>query len=193
MDSDGNLKIERKTGLKGMLNPHYRIAIRASQVAPSPAVELLAQTFGGSVRVRKSGGAGERPLAHWTLYDRSAEPVIAALLPYLVTKAPEAALLLRLRALKSRPKEGLTVHVHRTRGPHPHPMPKRCYTAEQVREFERCYLTLRALHAGVPPFHLPGFPVPRRGRLTAEELALLFETVPGTEVSTSSLGPQVAS
>lgn len=173
MDSDGNFKIERRKNVKGMLNPHYRIAIRASQVAPSPAVELFAATFGGNVKVRGSGGSEHRPLAHWSLYDRSAEPVIAALLPYLVIKAPEARLLLRLRELKAKRKEGITEWVHKTRWQRPVRMRKRCYSADQVREFDRLYLTLRALHAGVPPLHLRGFRAPTHGALTGEEQALL--------------------
>lgn len=172
MDSDGNFKMERKR-VRGMLNPHYRIAIRASQVYPSPAIELFAGTFGGNVNVRNSGGAGHRPLAHWALYDRSAEPAIAALLPYLVIKAPEARLLLRLRELKAAPKEGLTEWVHANRWHEAVRMWKRCYSEAQVRAFDRLYLTLRALHAGVAPLDLPGFPEPRRGRLSKEERALL--------------------
>lgn len=172
VDSDGNLKIERKS-VKGMINPHFRIAIRVSQVTPSPAIELLSKTFGGNITVRPEGKAGSRPLAHWALYDRSAEPVLAALLPYLVTKAPEAALLLRLRQLKEAGKEGLTEHVHANRW---HPkvvMRKRCYSPDQVRAMDRLYLTLRALHSGVEPLALPGFPIPKRGRLKPEEVAFL--------------------
>lgn len=172
MDSDGNFKIERKR-VKGMLAPHYRIAIRASQVAPSPAIDLLAQVFGGTVRVRDSGGAGHRPLAYWSLHDRSAVPAIAALLPYLVTKAPEAALLLRLRQLKEAGKEGLTEHVHANRRHARVVMRKRCYSADQVQAMDRLYLTLRALHSGVEPLALPGFPVPKRGRLRQEEVDFL--------------------
>lgn len=173
MDSDGNFKIERKRRVKRMVNPFYRIAIRASQVHPSPAIEVFAERFGGNVRVRKSGGVGHRPLAYWSLYDASAEPAIAALLPYLVIKAPEARLLLRLRELKAQPKRGMTEWAHPNRWHRAVRMRKRCCSTAQVQEFERLYLTLRALHAGVAPLNLPGFPEHRRGRLRDEELALL--------------------
>jgi len=46
IDSDGNLRIERKR-VEGVIGHHYRINIRCGQVLPSRAVELLAKTFGG--------------------------------------------------------------------------------------------------------------------------------------------------
>jgi hypothetical protein len=89
MDSDGTFKIERKP-VKAMINPHSRIKIGAGQVAPSPAIELLAETFGCTIRVRGDGHKGHRPLARWSLFDKSAVPAIEALLPYLIIKTLQA-------------------------------------------------------------------------------------------------------
>lgn len=51
MDSVGNFKIERKV-VPGMINPFYRVCVRAAQVIPSPAIELFARTFGGNVAIK---------------------------------------------------------------------------------------------------------------------------------------------
>ncbi len=154
MDSDGYFKIEKRR-VKGMINPHYRIKIGAGQVVPSPAIELLAKTFGGTIRVRDYGRSGHRPLARWSLFDKSAVPALEALLPYLVIKAPQARLLLQLRELKAKGKLATTEWVHRTRWQRPIKMRKRCYSKAQVRAFERLYRTVKALHADSPPLTLP--------------------------------------
>ncbi|MFQ5947179.1 MAG: hypothetical protein ACE5NC_13175 [Anaerolineae bacterium] len=154
MDSDGYFKIEKRR-VKGMINPHYRIKIGAGQVAPSPAIDLLAKTFGGKVRVRDYGGQGHRPLARWSLFDKSAVPVLEALLPYLVIKAPQARLLLQLRELKAKGKLGTTEWVHPTRWQRPIKMRKRCYSEAQIRQFNRLYRIVKALHADSPPYILP--------------------------------------
>lgn len=52
MDSDGSFRVEKKQ-VRDMLSPHYRINIRYGQVMPSPAVKLLAKTFGGCLDVTK--------------------------------------------------------------------------------------------------------------------------------------------
>src|SRR3972149_2824201 len=61
MDSDGNFRIEKKR-VPEMLSPHYRINIRAAQVTPSPAIELLAKTFGGKMAIRRSRQPNHRDL-----------------------------------------------------------------------------------------------------------------------------------
>ncbi len=86
---------------------------------------------------------------------KSAVPALEALLPHLVIKAPQARLLLQLRELKARGKLGMTEWVHRTRWQRPIKMRKRCYTAEQVREFDRLYRTGKVLHGDSPPYVLP--------------------------------------
>ncbi len=154
MDSDGSFKIEKRR-VKRMINPHYRIKIGAGQVSPSPAIDLLAGTFGGTIRVRGDGHKGHRPIAHWSLFDKSAVPALEALLPYLVIKAPQARLLLQLRERKAKGKLATTEWVHRTRGPRPIKMRKRCYSKAQVGTFERLYRTVKALHADSPPLTLP--------------------------------------
>ena len=105
IDSDGNLRIEKRR-VKRMIGPHYRINIRCGQVLPSTAVELLAGTFGGRVGLRKSHRPNHRDLATWSLHDKSAEPAIRALPPYLVVKKTEALYLLELRRLKAQRKQG---------------------------------------------------------------------------------------
>ncbi len=154
MDSDGYFKIEKRR-VKRMINPHYRIKIGAGQVAPSPAIKLLSETFGGTIRVRGDGRKGHRALARWSRFDRSAVPALEALLPYLVIKAPQARLLLQLRELKAKGKLGTTEWVHPTRWHRPIKMRKRCYSPAQVRAFERLHRTVRALHADSPPLTLP--------------------------------------
>ncbi len=115
IDSDGNLRIEKRR-VKRMIGPHYRINIRCGQVLPSPAVELLAGTFGGRVGLRKSHRPNHRDLATWSLHDESAEPAIRALLPYLVVKKTEALYLLELRRLKAQGKQGRPSGCTRTGG-----------------------------------------------------------------------------
>ncbi len=154
LDSDGYFKIEKRR-VKGMINPFYRIKIGAGQVAPSPAIELLAETFGGTIRVRGDGHRGHRPLARWSLFDKSAVPALEALLPYLVIKAPQARLLLQLRQLKAKGKFGTTEWIHPTRWHRPIKMRKRCYSKSQVRAFDRLYRTVKALHGDNPPLTLP--------------------------------------
>lgn len=165
MDSDGYFKIERRK-VRGMLNPYYRIAMGVSQVAPSPAIELLARTFGGNVKLREAKRDTQRPLYTWRIYDRMAVPALEALLPFLVNKAPEARILLRVRELKAQGKLGLTEWVHANRW-RPHvKMRKRCYTPEQVAELDTLYQTLKALHAGRTPFTLPSQTRARDGSLS---------------------------
>jgi hypothetical protein len=149
IDSDGSLRVEKRRAMR-MIGPHYRINIRCAQVKPSRAVDLLAQTFGGRVGAKESTHPGHRPLASWSLHDGSAALAVEALLPYLRVKHREAQLLLELRALKTRGKDGITIWTHRTRGPRAIPMRKRCFTPEQNAEFERIFRAVQLLHRGVP-------------------------------------------
>lgn len=157
MDSDGNFKIEKKH-VPDMINPHYRICLRCAQVVPSPAVELLAQTFGGHLGVIKSRQANHRDLVSWSLNDRAAESAIRSLLPYLVVKTSEAYLLLELRRLKAQGKLGWTEWRHRNRWHASVRMRKRCYTAEQVAGFEQ-------VHKAIQEVHSTGFGLLKKGRL----------------------------
>ncbi|MFQ5553254.1 MAG: hypothetical protein ACE5EW_06010 [Thermoplasmata archaeon] len=141
--------------MKGMINPHYRIKIAAAQVAPSPAIELLAEVFGGTIRVRNYDGPSYKAMTRWSLYDKSAVPALEALLPHLVIKTPQARLLLQMRQLKAKGKLGTTEWVHKTRWQRPIKMRKRCYSPEQVREFDRLYRIVKALHNDSPPYELP--------------------------------------
>lgn len=146
IDSDGSLRVEKRR-VKGMLAPQYRISIRCAQVTPSPAVELLAKTFGGRLAFKKPSRPQHRELVSWSLHDKGAVPAIKALLPYFRVKHLEAYHLLELRGLKAHGKQGLTEWEHRTRWQRPIRMRKRCYTPDQVAEFERIHRAVQALHS----------------------------------------------
>lgn len=148
MDSDGSFRVETRRVPEMRSGLHYRISIRRAQVAPSPAVKLLAKTFGGSLSIKKSKHPNLRHLDFWSLHDRSAVPAIESLLPHLRVKWREAVLLLELRRLKERRKDGLTEWVHPNRWHTAVTMRKRCYTPEQVSEFERIHRAVQALHSG---------------------------------------------
>jgi hypothetical protein len=145
MDSDGNFRIYKKK-VPGMRWPHYRINVRCAQVQPSPAIELLTETFGGRIIVKKARWPNCRDLAEWNLHDRAASPVIESLLPYLQVKWVDACLLLELRRAKSRGMRDLTEWEHPTRWGHTALMRKRSYSASQVAEFERIRRCLLELH-----------------------------------------------
>ncbi len=149
IDSDGNLRVETRH-VVGMLGPHYRINVRCGQVVPSRAVELLAETFGGSIAIRRSTQPSHRDLVVWSIHDKSAAPVLKALLPHLRVKWKEAVLLHELRALKAQGKRGITVWTHRTRWQRPIHLTKLCYASDQVAQFERIRRHVQALHAGRP-------------------------------------------
>ncbi len=147
IDSDGNLRVERKR-VPGMISPYYRINIRCTQVVPSRAVQLLAETFGGRASTVLSKRPECRDLVSWSLHDKAAAAAVEALLPYLRVKGIEAQLLLELRGLKAHGKGGLTSWTHRTRWQRPIPMQKRCYSDAQVAQFERIHRMVQRLHSG---------------------------------------------
>ena len=146
MDSDGSFRVEKKE-VQDMIGPHYRINVRCAQVLPSSAVELLAKTFGGRLGVKKSRRPNHRDLVSWSLHDRAATYALVALLPYLSVKQAEAYLLLDLRRLKAKGKQGVTEWVHPNRWRNSVRMRKRCYTAAQVVGFERVRRAVQALHS----------------------------------------------
>lgn len=150
MDSDGNFRIY-KTEVPGMRWPHYRINVRCAQVQPSPAIELLSETFGGRITVKKARWPSCRDLAEWNLHDRAASPAIESLLAYLQVKWVDACLLLELRRAKSRGMSDLTEWEHPTRWGHWALMRKRSYSASQVAEFERIRRCLLELHRRESP------------------------------------------
>jgi len=152
MDSDGNFRVV-KMRVPEMLWPHYRINIRASQVTPSPAIELLAKTFGGKMTIWRTTRPNHRDLVGWGLHDGRAAAAINALYPYLVVKKHEAELLLELRQLKAQGKKGLTEWDHPNRWHTSVTMRKRCYTSDQVAEFERIHREVQALHSGRSATH----------------------------------------
>ncbi len=150
MDSDGSFRVEKRN-VPGMLHPHYRISIRCAQVAPSPAVQLLAATFGGGLSTQHDGRPNSRDLVTWSLFDKTAVPAVKSLLPHLIVKKREAWLLLELRRLKEEGKKGASQWVHANRWHEHVKMRKLHYTAGQVAVFERIYHQVQDLHAGPPP------------------------------------------
>lgn len=165
IDSDGNLRVERRRVL-GMLGPQYRINIRCKQVWPSQPVQLLSETFGGRISIRKSMRPNHRDLMTWSLHDKTAAPAVEALLPYLRVKWPEAVLLLELRGLKARGRQGMTEWEHPNRWRASVRMRKRCYTTDQVAQFERIHRAVQALHSGgVPDAGSRGGPTQLESRL----------------------------
>ena len=159
MDSDGNFRILKKRGQR-MRWPYYQIIIRCAQVKPSPAIELLARTFGGSIATKRERRQNHRDLDSWSLHDKAAFVAITELLPHLRVKSRDAWILLELRRLKSRGKEDLTEWEHRTRWQRVIPMRKRSYSADQVAQFETLHRKLQELHHERPSFAptVPGAP-----------------------------------
>ncbi|MGQ0798302.1 MAG: hypothetical protein ACT4OI_10650, partial [Methanobacteriota archaeon] len=102
-------------------------------------------------RLQKSLRTNSRDMISWSLHDRAAAEAIEALLPYLVVKRAEAYLLLDLRRLKGQGKKGLTVWRHANRWRDSVAMRKRCYTPEQLEEFDRTHRAVRTLRAGGYP------------------------------------------
>ena len=151
MDSDGSFRVEKRN-VPGMLHPHYRVSIRCAQVAPSPAVELLATTFGGRLSVRHDSRPNNRALVTWSLFDKSALPAVKSLLPHLVVKKQEGWLWLELRRLKEGGKKGTSEWVHANRWHEHVKMRKRHYSSGQVSVFDRIYHQMQDLHAGPPPY-----------------------------------------
>lgn len=147
MDSDGSFRIEKRN-VSGMLHPHFRINVRCSQVAPSPAIELLSATFGGRLGARDDGRRNSRPLVVWSLHDRAAATAVKSLLPFLQVKKSEAWLLLQLRWLKEQGKKGVSEWVHANRWHDRVRMRKRFYAPCQVAAFERIYHDIQDLHSG---------------------------------------------
>ncbi len=153
IDSDGNFRILKKRGRR-MRWPYYQMIVRCAQVKPSPAIELLAQTLGGSISTKRERRPNHRDLDLWTAHDRAALAATTDLLPFLRVKSQDAWLILELRRLKSRGKEDLTEWEHRTRWQRVIPMRKRSYSARQVAQFEEVQHALQELHR-VRPFFDP--------------------------------------
>ena len=146
MDSDGNFRILRKRGL-GMRWPYYQINVRCAQAFPSPAIQLLCQTFGGKISTKRGKSPNHRDLASWGLHDKAAFEAVVRLLPHLRVKSADAWLLLELRRLKSRGKQDLTEWEHRTRWQQVIPMRNRSYSETQVAQFDQLHRAIQALHS----------------------------------------------
>ncbi len=101
IDSDGTIGIKRLTynmRVRGDATaPIYKVRICVRQVEHH-AVELLKETFGGTIRVNKGQGNG-RNLFQWEVTDRIAGAALKDLIPYLRIKQRQAQNGLAMRAL----------------------------------------------------------------------------------------------
>jgi hypothetical protein len=88
---------------KDATQPVYseRIAVRQVEW---PAIELLVQTFGGSIYRMKASARRGKPLYAWQVTDLRALRCLQALRPYLRIKTAQADNALHLRELKERSK-----------------------------------------------------------------------------------------
>jgi len=110
IDSDGTVGIKRSTyamrrrGDAAQAVYSERVSVR--QVEPQ-AVDLLAQSFGGSRYMTKPSTTKGRALHTWAVTDRQARDCLRSLLPYLRIKVGQARNALRLRSLKERSRRAM--------------------------------------------------------------------------------------
>lgn len=101
IDSDGTIGIKRLTYSMRVVGDSKqgtfaaRVCVR--QVTPE-AVRLLADTFGGTVRVSKPSTPNGRSLFEWSVRDKIAARALSQMLPYLRIKQAQAENCLALRA-----------------------------------------------------------------------------------------------
>lgn len=102
VDSDGTIGIKRLTYAMRVVGdakqPTYAARICVRQVTRD-AVDVLAATFGGTVRTCKPSSPNGRPLFEWCVMDRIAGAALEQLLPYLRIKRAQAENCLALRRL----------------------------------------------------------------------------------------------
>lgn len=100
IDSDGTIGIKRSTyamRVRGdATQPTFAPRICVRQVTRE-AVDLLAATFGGTVRLSKPYSANGRALFEWSVQNRIASDVIAKILPFLRIKRAQAENCMALR------------------------------------------------------------------------------------------------
>jgi hypothetical protein len=105
IDSDGTIGVKRSTYaqrvVKDSTQATYSERIALRQVTPE-IVDLLKETFGGSVYITQPSAKNGRPLHSWSITDAAAFRCAKCLLPFLRVKKMQAQNLLALRALKGK-------------------------------------------------------------------------------------------
>lgn len=102
IDSDGSFTVRvDKTLVNRGENKfaQYNEMISLKQVTPE-VPKLLRETFGGCLYLQAASVTKGRPLWSWHVSSLKASKAIRSLMPYLIIKRKQAALLLRLRARK---------------------------------------------------------------------------------------------
>lgn len=107
VDSDGTIGIKRLTYSMRVVGdsrqPTFAARICVRQVTRE-AVDLLAATFGGTVRISKPSTPNGRPLFEWSVKDAIAGRALLALMPLLRIKKAQAENCLALRDLVEKSK-----------------------------------------------------------------------------------------
>jgi hypothetical protein len=157
VDGEGYIGIKKtKAGSKtsvlwGKVTPSYQARIQVRMVEPV-AVEMLAESFGGSVRNEKASAHGGRPLRAWSISNKMAETALRAMRPWMRVKSKSVDAVLLFRAHKA------TSRQHRTKvvGERPflnavgtvRTIDVKCLSDEYVAECERLYLLCKAINKG---------------------------------------------
>jgi hypothetical protein len=107
IDADGWIGVKRSSYavrvVKDSAQPTYGERVRVKQVE-LPAVALLHDIFGGTIRLERPTAARGRRLHSWQVGDKLAATCLSALLPYLRIKQAQAKNCLFLRSLKEASK-----------------------------------------------------------------------------------------
>ena len=102
IDGEGYIGIKRDRGYacQERKTPGYHARIQVRMV-DEPAIQFLAESFGGTYYREKPHANKGRPLYCWQASDKNAEQTLRALLPYLKVKRRSAEAVLELRALQA--------------------------------------------------------------------------------------------
>lgn len=95
LDGEGYISVTKANMNGNRATPSYRPEISAAQVHREP-LDVLVELFGGRVLYTNAKSGGHW---YWRLYCAKALPVVQRLLPYLVAKRTQAALVLEFGSL----------------------------------------------------------------------------------------------
>lgn len=107
VDGEGYIGIKKSPAYRaitGRVNPAYHERIQVRMVDRA-GLDLLSKTLGGWLYTEKPHTRNGRPLWCYQASDQRAAEVCRTLLPYLRIKQQQAALLLRLRDEKAKPRK----------------------------------------------------------------------------------------
>jgi hypothetical protein len=143
IDSDGTIGIKRNTYAMRKIGDcqqaSYSARICVRQVS-TEALEVLASTFGGSVRPAKTYAKRGKPMWGWEIRDALAERALIALLPYLHIKKAQAKNCLVLRKTIADSKRARVAFGRGHAGAAPRP-------AHITEAMEQAYLRAKELNA----------------------------------------------